>query len=209
MGRHAGIKPAVMAHQPAVREHAVAAQVGGVPLAVQHQIRRAASTCTYPAAAGARQHRRKTAPVQKHQTLLARVQALPERGPHRLRDAVFVRGGVEVNQPHRRQHRIAHRARAQQQLGVAPGFGARVGFKRGRGRSQHHRQLFAVGAKHGEIARRITHALLLLERRVVFFIDHDQPQTRQRRQYRQTCAEHNIGLPGMRQQPAMQALAIV
>ena len=69
-------------------------------------------------------------------------------------------------------------------------------FQRRCGRTQHHGAYRFARAKHGHIARRITHTVLLLERGIVFFIDHDQAQTRQRRKHGEARADHNIGATG-------------
>ena len=57
-----------------------------------------------------------------------------------------------------------------------------------------------------QITRRIARAFLLLVAQVVFFVHHDQPQMRNRCQDCHARSQHNARLPGVRSQPALQAL---
>ena len=50
----------------------------------------------------------------------------------------------------------------------------RPGFKARRGGRQYHLRPIDRGTQHGQITGVIQHAILLLIRRVVFFIDNDQ-----------------------------------
>ena len=63
-----------------------------------------------------------------------------------------------------------------------------------------------MGPVDREVARRVARTLLLLVRRVVLLIDHDQPEPGQWRKHRQACAQHDVGPPQMGQQPVLQAL---
>ena len=68
------------------------------------------------------------------------------------------------------------------------------------------RRAIEPAAVDREVARRIAGAFLLLVRRVVLLVDHDQPEPGQRCKNRQSCAEHDVGLPKMGQQPMLQTL---
>jgi hypothetical protein len=61
-------------------------------------------------------------------------------------------------------------------------------------------------APDGQVARRIARTFLLLEGRVVLFVDDDQAQAWQRHKDGQASAQHQIGLPQMGQQPVPQPL---
>ena len=189
----------MVAHQLAARQHAAPA--------VQHQVCRALSASTHPATGCAGEDRSESAAIEKHQALLAAVQSLGKRRPNRSGDAMLGRRDIEVDDDHLRQDRVGDCALLEWKPHVATGNRVCVGLQRWRRRPEHDRYAFVLGAKHGKVARRIAHALLLLERRIVLFIDHDQPQTRHGREHRKPRSEHDIGPAGVRKQPVMQALA--
>jgi len=65
-----------------------------------------------------------------------------------------------------------------------------------------------MGAHDRDVACRVTKAVLLLVRSVVFLVDDDQPEARQRSEYRRTRAEHDRCLTGARHRPGARAFAI-
>ena len=65
-----------------------------------------------------------------------------------------------------------------------------------------------MGAPDRDIARRIAQAFLLLEGRVVFFIDHDQLQARHGHEHRQPGTEHNRRLSALRREKTARARRI-
>jgi hypothetical protein len=60
-------------------------------------------------------------------------------------------------------------------------------------------------AEDGDIARRVAHAVLLLERGIVLLVDDDQAEARQRRENRQPGAEHDARLAGKARPPVALA----
>jgi hypothetical protein len=106
-----------------------------------------------------------------------------------------------------RQHGVLDGPLAQLQLAVAAGLRVMPALQRWRGRTQHNRYAQLPGAPHGQVARRIAQAFLLLVRGIVFLVDNDQLQVRQRGQDCQTRAEHDARLALMRRQPVQHALA--
>jgi len=46
----------------------------------------------------------------------------------------------------------------------------------------------------------------LLERGILLFVDHHQPQTGERREYREPRAEHDVGATAVGEQPSARAL---
>ncbi len=175
---------------------------------VQHHEGGAARAIADPAAGVARNHGGVAAPVQKQQRLLAAFQAQAQRGDHLGGQAVAPAVALHVDQAHARQHRILHGALAQVEPLVAPRARVVPRFERRRGRAQHDRDAQLVRAPDSQVTRRIAQAFLLLVRRVVFFVDHDQLQVRQRRQQRKPRTEHDARLAQVRRQPVQHALAL-
>ena len=143
------------------------------------------------------QHRRVAAAVEQDEALLATQQALLHRTEQRRRDhdlfALVARQGSHVDDTHARQ-RAAADALGQRQAPVRALLGALPGFERRRGRAEQYSDAFVVAAPDRKITRRVARALLLLERRVVLFIDDDQAKPRHRREHRKACAEHEVGM---------------
>ena len=162
-----------------------------------------------PAAVGAVQHRRIAAAVEEHQTLLAACDAgadrLDQRRRQRRAGAAVLRLLIHVDQAHARQQRAAD-ARGQRQAQVAALVGALPAFQRRRGRAQQHLRALQPRAVDGQVACRVARPFLLLVRRVVLLVDHDQPEPRHRREDRQPRAQHQIGQAQMCRQPAAQSL---
>ena len=121
--------------------------------------------------------------------------------------AVFRLVALHVEDLDARQDGIFHRPFAQFQLAVAPRLRMVPAFQRGRGRTEHDGNLQLPGAPHGQVARRIAQAFLLLVGRVVFLVDDDQFQFRQGRQDGQPGAEHDARLALVGGQPVQHALA--
>ena len=59
-------------------------------------------------------------------------------------------------------------------------FNVVQGFQRRGGRAQYHGQVQLAGTPHGEITRRVTEAILLLERGIMLLIDDQQARACQR-----------------------------
>jgi hypothetical protein len=128
-----------------------------------------------------------------------------QRRGHRRQHAARARQAVGVEQAHTRHGALADALR-QGQPPVATVQRTLPAFQRRRGRTQDHRHLLQVAAVHGQVARGVARAFLLLEAGVVFLVDDHQAQARQRRKHRQPRAQHQVGAAQVRQQPVVQAL---
>ncbi len=104
------------------------------------------------------------------------IDAALDRIPDRRGDAVLGTCGIQVDDAYFRQHRVGYGATFHDQAFVTPRLCMGEGFKRGRGAAQDDGNALVFGAIHRQIARRIAHALLLLERGVVLLVNHDQAQ---------------------------------
>ena len=80
-------------------------------------------------------------------------------------------------------------------------------FQRGRGATEHNRAAGLLCAPHGQIAGVVAQLAVLFERGIVFFVHHNQPQIRQRREHRQPCAHHQPHPAAHGFQVALGALA--
>jgi hypothetical protein len=163
-----------------------------------------------PAAGTAVQHRRVAAAVEQQQALFAARQAFLQRAEqgrceHALRPLGRLWQLPHVHQPHPGHGTAAH-AFGQRQALVATLLHPLPGLQRWRGRTQQHGHALAVAAPDGQVARRIARTFLLLEGRVVLFVDDDQAQAWQRHKDGQPRAQHQIGLPQVGQQPVAQPL---
>lgn len=181
--------------------------VAAVAAPVQHGEGRAARAVADPGAGLAMQHRRVAAAVQEDERLLLALQSLADGVQQLRRQALFHLQAARVHQLDRRQAAGARAAR-QRQPQVAAALGVLPGFQRGRGRTQHHRHIQVVRPPHRQIARRIAQAVLLLVGRVVFFIDDDQAQLGQRREYRHARAQQHARLAALGARPRIQPLAV-
>ena len=161
----------------------------------------------HPSAAAANQRRGKTAAVDKHHRLFAALDGLVDSADQRLRNAVRCLFGVKVDEADGRQGRLRNCAFAQHQSREAAAFDVVERFNRRRRRTQHHRTLGDTGAEHCHVARRIAHALLLLEGRVVFFVDDDQTESRHRCEDRESCADDDVSFAVLRAAPRRVACA--
>jgi len=70
------------------------------------------------------------------------------------------------------------------------------GFQRRRRRTEQHRNTELVRPENGNVARRVAHAVLLLEGRIVLLINDDQPEAWHGGEDGQPGAEHDSGLAG-------------
>ena len=105
--RHAYLVAAVMAAQALLVE-------------MQHHLARAMLAAGQPAAAGAHQHRRITAPVDEQQALFAALDAKCYFAQQVFADAVVHHGLVGVDAAHRGQARVGQRAPGQFEHPVSP-----------------------------------------------------------------------------------------
>ena len=83
----------------------------------------------------------------------------------------------------------------------------------GRGATQYDGAAALLRPPHRQIAGMVAQFVILLKRAVVFLIDHNQTDIRQRREHRQPRADHQLRLPQHRAQiilrtPACRHLAV-
>ena len=155
------------------------------------------------------QHRRIAAPIEEDEALLTARDALLQRGDQRWRQrrvrAARLRLLVHVDKPHLRQHAAADTQR-QREPRIAAFVGALPTLERRRRRPEDDAHRFALAAVNREVTRRVARAFLLLVRRVVLFVDDDEPEPRHRREHREPRAEHHVGEAEVRREPAGEAL---
>ena len=131
-----------------------------------------------PEAAGAAQRQRRVAAaIEEQQCLLLALQ----RDLHRLGEARRHKAPArrafagEIDRLDGGQVRTAEPLR-QMQPPITPAPRIHLGLDRGRRRRQHHGDFGDVGAHHRHVAGVIVHAVLLLVRGVVLFIDDDEAE---------------------------------
>ncbi len=81
-------------------------------------------------------------------------------------------------------------------------------FERRRRGAKHDRNVQALGADNGEIARRVTKAALLLVRSVVLLVDDDEPRRRQRRKHGRSRADDEPRLAAIGAPPRVEPLPL-
>ena len=95
----------------------------------------------------------------------------------------------------------------QGQQGVTTSLDVVEALQRGGGRAQHNRHIVMASPQHGDITAVIAGAILLFKRRVVLFINNDQPGCGQRQKGRRAGANDHLGLTLSGGVPTGQALA--
>jgi hypothetical protein len=155
--RHRLLRAAVVAAQAAVHQ-------------VHHQVGRAAGAAADPAAGRAGQHRRVAAAVEEHQALLAALERSRDRPQRSLRPS-SQRCAVSMQ---RTAGSASATARVVSSAAVAAAPAPRTSFRARAWPSRARPARFALArAPDRDVARRIAHAFLLLERGVVLLVDHD------------------------------------
>ena len=175
---------------------------------VQGHMGIAARTIGQPTAFVANQGGREPAPVEKQQHLTIVRQVSLHHAQQGRREGAVHGLAAQVQQDHTRRLGTTGPLR-QRQASVTTLLHVKQGFQRRRGGTQQHRHLAVVGAPHGQVAGGIAKPVLLLERGVVFFVDNDQAQARQRREHRGAGADDHGGRAGRRLLPGTQTLAVI
>ena len=91
--------------------------------------------------------------------------------------------------------------------GVAAGRRVLPGLERGRGGTQHAGRAEDRRAHHRDVAPVVHRGFALLEGRLVFLVDHDEPEVRERGKDRRTGADHYPRLPERHRHPRIETLA--
>src|SRR5882672_1548786 len=158
-----------------------------------------------PAAGGAGERWRIATAIEENERLLPTRKARGERFEKRRDNALLRWVHPCVDQAYRRQCRpVDGASREGYQLVFARGRVLEA-FERRRGRAQNDWRAGDLGPRDCEVARRIAHALALLERGVLLFIDHDKSQAGEGREYGEPRAEHDIGATAVGEEPPADA----
>ena len=186
-----------------LRAAVVAAQLPRAP--VQGHSRVAVGARCHPAAGIAKQRGCIAAAVQEHDDLSAGAEMFGDRLHGGLRYALIGRMAPEVDERHLWRPCAAGTFRQRYALVAALGD-VFERFQRGGRRAENDRHGGALGAQHREIARRIAKPLLLLVRGIVFLIDDDEREIRQRGEYGRASADHDAGLAVVGHPPGVASL---
>ncbi len=160
-----------------------------------------------PAAAGAEQRRRVAAAVQVDQHLAARVEVAADGQQRWRRKALRVGMRAQVDQVQARRPG-ARRAIGQVETLRAPGADALEAFERRRRRAEHDRDAVTLRPGQRQVARGVAEAFLLLVRRVVLFVDHDQAGACERREDGRPRADHHRRRTRTGRAPGLQAIGV-
>ena len=129
------------------------------------------------AAVPAQRQRGVAAPVEEQQRLLAALHPRKQLARKAGREPAAPLGRLlgQVEQADRGQRRAAEAA-GQVELPVGADLGHVQAFECGGSTGKYHRYPLEVAAHHRDIARVITHAVVLLEAYLVRFVDDDQAE---------------------------------
>ena len=141
--------------------------------------------------------RRETAAIEQQNHL----PPFPQRRLHRLMQwptdrparRLAVNLVSQIDRPHRRHRPLQHPPRHLDQLKLAA-LRPLPTFERGRGTRQHERHVLIHRPPQSHVAGMIPRRRFLLERRFMFFIEHDNAQVRRRGEYRALRANHHLDL---------------
>ncbi len=169
-------------------------------------VRRTAPAAFDPAAGGAGERRRIAAAIEENERLLPTRKARRERLQKWVGNTFLGWMRTSIDETDRRQCRPAYGASRERYQLVFTRGRVLEALQRRRGRAQNDRRAGDVGPRDCEVACRVAHALSLLERGVLLFIDHDQSQTGERREYGEPRAEHDVGATVVGEEPPADAL---
>jgi hypothetical protein len=159
-----------------------------------------------PAAVVAGQDAREAPAVEQDEALPSLGEGLAHGVEQRAAEALVGTVHAGIQAAYRRGLR-AVRARAQTQVPIAALAGLHQGLQRRCGGTENHRDGLDVTAHDREVAGVVAQAVLLLVGRVVFLVDDDQPEPRQRREQRRAGPEQEAPLPEAGVLPDPQPLA--
>ena len=159
------------------------------------------------AAVGTKQGGGEAAAVQVNQRQPALRQIVAQQGKGLRRQAVFGLELTHVENFHLWRPRLAAGAFGQRQQAVAALLRVAPALQTGGGAAQYRRAAALPRTPYRQIAGVVAQFVVLLERSVVFFIDHNQPQIGQRREHRQPRADQQFRFAGHCPQIVAAALA--
>ena len=131
-----------------------------------------------------------------------------EFGDERRRQPAAARRRVlrQVERGDGRHDRAAPWRSLEQQLAIAPDLDHVARLDRRGRRRQDDRDLLEMAAHHRDVAGVILDAFLLLEARLMRFVDDDQPEVGVRQEQRRARADHDLGIAAGDRAPRPPAL---
>ena len=115
----------------------------------------------------------------------ARLERAQQRVGHARRRGLSARVSTMRTRRQRRRPRGARSLSSHERVAALLRVGP--GLERRRGRAQHHGDRRHLRAAHGDVARRVAKALVLLVGGVVLLVDDDEPELRHRRRARRAA----------------------
>src|SRR5690348_9532685 len=176
--------------------------------AMDDQARRASPALGLPAARRAEQRRSESPAIDEDETLLAAAQTLGDLVAQRRTQPVMAVGRAVGHQGHGGQAACRPRAARERKRAIAAAPRRGVGFERRRRATQYDGDSAQPGAIDRDIACVVTHAVLLLERYVVLFVDHDQAESRHRGEDCEPRSDDEVRLSPRRGKPVLQPLPV-
>ena len=157
--------------------------------------RRALRTFDPMTARPAQRQRRITPAIEKQQRLLALCQRFRQRTDQHRRKPLpfFGRVAPQIDRLDVGKIRPS-KAPGKHHLPITPDARVDMAFDRGRRRRQHHRKLAEAAAHHAHVARLIMHPVVLLEARIVLFVDDDEPEIGIGQKQRGSCPHDHVRL---------------
>ena len=179
-------------------EIAVVADEPAAVRAVEGERDRAELAADDGAAPVADDARREAASVQKEDGLLAGGERPLDGAVQRKREQRVARGAradaPKVDDLDLGEHGRRVRAIGKDEARELVAANEHLGLERRRGRAEHRDRRRAVRAEDRHVARVVAHALLLLERGVVLFVDDDEAEIAHRREERGARADRDVDL---------------
>ena len=148
------------------------------------------------AAGTAQRQRREAAAVEEEKALFALVEPVGERVDERRREPAAAVGRVlpHVDRGESRQRRAAV-AGGKDDMAIASRFDHREAFERGGGARKNDGQSLEMPPHHRYVARMIMDAVLLLEARLMCFVDDDQAEIGIREEERRAGTDDDLRFP--------------
>ena len=131
----------------------------------------------------------------------------PDRRAQRRAEAVLELQPADVDESDRRRLSRAPGLPVNLQMSIAAAPCVVQRLERRRGGSHQQRNAEQLRAFDREVARRIAEAILLFERTIVFFVDNDQAEARERHEDRAARADHTRASAAAARVPRLRALA--
>src|SRR5262249_12116305 len=145
---------------------------GRVPM--QRQPRGATRALRLPAALSAQERRREAPPVDEDERLFVASETLPERCDQFLGQSIARPRGTIRDESKQGKRRPRIRAPWKREQAIASRLRVHEGLERRRRAAEDDGNAALAGTPHRNVTRLVANAILLLERSVVLFVDHDQ-----------------------------------